>query len=70
MELPIELLKQLDEYVNKLDTCDLVLSRHIAIREVARLLICITQDEYYGTNKPDDKCYDRIANACYTFVEQ
>ena len=69
MELPIKTLHELDEFVSKLDESNCVLSRHIAIREVARLLICLTHDEHYNVVDPFDKKYDIIANACQTFVE-
>ena len=69
MELPIKTLNELDEFVSKLDELNCVLSRHIAIREVARLLICLTRDEHYNVIDPFDKKYDVIANAYQTFVE-
>lgn len=69
MELPINALREFNEFVSKLDELDCVLSRHIAIREVARLLICLTHDEHYNVVDPFDKKYDIIANACQTFVE-
>lgn len=69
MELPINALRELNEFVSKLDELDCVLSRHIAIREVARLLICLTHDEHYNVVDPFDKKYNIIANACQTFVE-
>ena len=69
MELPINSLRELNEFVSKLDELDCILSRHIAIREVARLLICLTHDEHYNVVDPFDKKYDVIANACQTFVE-
>ena len=69
MELPIKTLRELDEFVSKLDELDCILSRHIAIREVARLLICLTHDEHYNVVDPFDKKYNVIANACQTFLE-
>ena len=69
MELPIDLLKQIDEFVAKLDDDYVVLPRHIAIREAARLLVCLTHDEYYGKIDAFDKSYDAIADACRAFVE-
>ena len=69
MELPINTIRELNEFVSKLDESDCILSRHIAIREAARLLICLTHDEQYNVVNPFDKKYDIIANACQTFVE-
>lgn len=64
MELPINALSELNE-----DELDCILSRHIAIREAARLLICLTHDEHYNVVDPFDKKYDVIANACQTFLD-
>lgn len=69
MELPIDLLTKLDEFVSKLDENDCVLDRHIAIRETARLLINLTNDEHYGVIDPFDKKYRDISEACQSFVE-
>ena len=69
MELPIDLLTKLDEFVSKLDENDCVLDRHVAIREVARLLISLTHDEYYNVTDPFDKKYRDISEACQSFVE-
>lgn len=68
MELPIELLDELDAFVCKLDETDCVLDRHVAIREVARLLIHLTHDEYYNITDPFDESYDAIATACLNFT--
>lgn len=68
MELPINLLKELDEFVRKLDESDCVLDRHIAIREAARLLISLTHDEYYAQIDAFDQKYSIIACACETFT--
>ena len=69
MELPIDLLTKLDEFVSKLDENDCVLDRHIAIRETARLLISLTHDEHYSVIDPFDKKYRDISEACQSFVE-
>ena len=68
MELPNELCKQLDDFVYKLDAENCVIDRHIAIREVARLLICLTYDEYYNQIDAFDKKYRDISDACQTFI--
>ena len=69
MELPSELCKQLDDFVYKLDAENCVIDRHIAIREVARLLICLTYDEYYNKIDAFDKKYRDISDACQTFIK-
>ena len=68
MNLPINLLKELDEFVGKLDESDCVIDRHIAIRETARLLISLTHDEHYSINDSFDKKYRDITNACQHFM--
>lgn len=69
MKLPIELLKQIDEYVNELDNeCGLT-DRQVAIKEAARLLVSLTHDEHYGNTDAFDQSYSTIACACQTFVE-
>ena len=68
MELPIELLRELDEFVGRLDEMDCVLDRHVAIREAARLLIHLTHDEYYSIVDPFDESYSVIASACLAFT--
>ena len=70
MELPIDLLKDLDVFVGKLDEDDCFSDRHVAIRETARLLISLTHDEHYGINDAFDKKYCTIAGACRAFVEE
>lgn len=70
MELPISVLRELDEFVSKLDEGDCLTNRQIAIRETARLLISLTHDEHYGTINASDKKYNAIAWACQTFVGQ
>ena len=69
MELQSELCKQLDDFVYKLDAENCVIDRHIAIREVARLLICLTYDEYYNKIDAFDKKYRDISDACQTFIK-
>ena len=69
MELPMDLLNELDKFVCVLDETDCSLDRHIAIRETARLLISLTHDEYYNVTDPFDKKYTDIANVCQSFVE-
>lgn len=68
MELPINVLRELDAFVNKLDETDCILDRHIAIREAARLLICLTHDEHYNDTDAFDEKYSIIATACRTFT--
>ena len=68
MELPIKLLLKLDEFVSKLDKEGCITDRQIAIREAARLLVYITNDEYYGSTDAFDQNYCSIADACRTFV--
>ena len=69
MELPIKLLLKLDEFVSKLDKEGCATDRQIAIREAARLLVYITNDEYYGSTDAFDKRYSDIANTCLAFIE-
>ena len=69
MELPIDLLNELDKFVCILDETDCILDRHIAIREAARLLISLTHDEYYNVTDPFDKKYSDISDACQHFTE-
>ena len=70
MELPISALRELNEFVSKLDEEDRLTDRQIAIRETARLLISLTHDEHYGTIDASDKKYNAIAWACQTFIGQ
>lgn len=69
MELPIDVLKELDALVSKLDESDCYTNRQVAIREAARMLIYLTQDEHYGINDAFDERYCTIAGACRAFVE-
>lgn len=69
MELPIKSLLELDEFVSKLDKEGCVTDRQAAIREAARLLVYLTNDEYYGSVDAFDQNYCSIANACRAFVE-
>ena len=69
MELPMDLLNELDKFVCVLDETDCSLDRHIAIREAARLLISLTHDEYYNVTDPFDKKYRDISDACQTFIK-
>ena len=46
MKFPISLLRELDEFVSTLDEENCSTDRQIAIRDVARLLIYLTHDEY------------------------
>ena len=68
MKLPIELLKQIDEYVRELDNDGCFTDRQVAIREAARLLIYLTHDEHYAQIDAFDQKYSVIACACETFV--
>lgn len=68
MELPIDLLKDLDVFVGKLDEDDCYTDRQVAIRETARLLISLTHDEYYDVNYPFGKKYRNITDACQHFT--
>lgn len=68
MELPMDLLNELDKFVCVLDETDCSLDRHIAIRETARLLMSLTHDEYYNVTDPFDKKYSDIADVCQHFT--
>ena len=68
MEFSKTLLNELEELVSKLDE-HCVLDRHIAIREAARLLICLTHEEHYNDTDAFDQSYSVIAGACRAFVE-
>ena len=68
MELPMDLLNELDKFVCALDETDCSLDRHIAIRDVARLLIYLTHDEYYDIVDAFDKKYSDIADVCQHFT--
>lgn len=69
MELPIKSLLELDEFVSKLDKESCATDRQIAIREAARLLVYLTNDEYYGSTDAFDQNYCSIASTCRAFVE-
>ena len=69
MELPIDLLKDLDVFVGKLDEDDCFSDRHVAIRETARLLISLTHDEHYDVIDAYVEKYRDIADACQHFME-
>ena len=68
MKLPVKLLTQIDEYVNELDNEYSLTDRQIAIREAARLLICLTHDEHYAQIDAFDQKYSSIACVCETFT--
>lgn len=68
MELPISALRELDEFVSKLDEELGFTDRQTAIREAARLLISLTHDEHYDNTDAFDERYDIIATACRTFT--
>ena len=42
----------------------------IAIREAARLLICLANEEHYNDTDAFDQSYGIIAGACQAFVER
>lgn len=69
MEFSKTLLNELEELVSKLDE-HCILDRHVAIKEAARLLICLTNEEYYNDIDAFDQSYTLIANACQNFVER
>ena len=69
MELPIDILRELDTLVSKLDESDCYTDRRVAIREAARMLIYLAEDEHCGINDAFDKKYCAIAGACRAFVE-
>lgn len=69
MKFPISLLRELDEFVSTLDEENCSTDRQTAIRDVARLLIYLTHDEYYDIVNAFDKKYTDIANVCQSFVE-
>ena len=69
MEFSKTLLNELEELVSKLDE-HCVLDRHIAIREAARLLICLANEEHYNDTDAFDQSYSIIADACQSFVER
>ena len=69
MEFSKTLLNELEELVSKLDE-HCVLDRHIAIREAARLLIYLANEEHYNNTDAFDKSYTIIANACQNFIER
>ena len=69
MELPIKSLLELNEFVSKLDKGGCVTNRQIAIREAARLLVYLTNDEYSGSADAFDQNYCSIAGTCRAFVE-
>lgn len=68
MKFPISLLRELDEFVSTLDEENCSTDRQIAIREAARLLICLTHDEHYAQIDAFDQKYSIIACACETFT--
>ena len=69
MELPIKTLRELDEYVGKLDNELGLTDRQIAIREAARLLVYLTHDEHYAQTDAFDQSYCVIADACRAFIK-
>lgn len=67
MKLPIELLKQVDDWGLQLDNEYHLTDRQIAIKEALRLLISLTHDEYYHQDDPYDEYYSKVASTCATF---
>lgn len=69
MNLPIDLLKDLDVFVGKLDENDDCFSdRQVAIRETAHLLISLTHDGHYDVIDAYVEKYWDITDACQHFM--
>lgn len=69
MKLPIELLKQVDDWGLQLDCEYSLTDRQIAIKEAIRLLVSLTHDEYYHQDDPYDEYYSTVAATCATLSE-
>ena len=60
MNLPLSTIRELNDFVNKLDNSNLTLPRHIAIREAARFFISLTHEEQYDEIDGSAECYKVI----------
>ena len=69
MELPIKLLKQVDDWGLQLDGEYHLTDRQIAIKEAIRLLVALTHEEYYQQCNPNDEYYSTVASTCATLSE-
>ena len=69
MKLPIELLKQVDDWGLQLDGEYHLTDRQNAIREAIRLLVSLTHEEYYRQGNPYDEYYSTVASECATLSE-
>lgn len=60
MELPLQTIRELDEFVCKADEENDLTDRELAIREAARFFICLTHEERYNEIDGSAKCYRAI----------
>ena len=68
MELLIDVLEKVNNFVAQLDEECHLTARQQAIREAARLLIYLTHDEFYNSNDTTSIDYLDIAEKCTAFV--
>ena len=68
MELPIDVLEKVDEFVGKLDEESHLTFRQQAIRDVARLLVYLTHDEFYNTSDIPNLKYLELSEKCTDFI--
>lgn len=68
MELPIDVLEKVNDFVGQLDEECHLTSRQHAIRETARLLVFLTHDEFYGDDCLTMKKYDEITKMCQDVI--
>ena len=68
MELPIDVLEKVNDFVGQLDEEGHLTARQEAIRETARLLILLTHDEFYGDDSLTTERYEEITEMCDNLI--
>lgn len=70
MKLPIDVLEKVNAFVEQLDEESHLTSRQEAIRETARLLVYLTNAEFYGDDNLCTDDYLDISAMCDDFIYQ
>lgn len=68
METLKNTIKELDNFVGRLDDQIIADPRQVAIKEVAKLLLRLLYDESYQITDCPSSYYDKVAETCGQFV--